>query len=162
MRCEERGGKDCLCLLVRMEYVRFASCVGQFVLAASLRAQANPANRSEFKQVSPERFVYFTLLYYTHAHTLSLCFFRIVTVLLTSSLQSFRGLCAGLHRTALLRLQFPRMRIYTHLPFPPSFSLLPLSPSPFIDDTTRKSHTVENLFRQTDRQMDERTDCVRV
>ncbi|KAI0662927.1 defender against cell death 1 [Cubamyces menziesii] len=33
----------------------FASCVGQFVLAASLRAQVNPANRSEFKEVSPER-----------------------------------------------------------------------------------------------------------
>ncbi|KAI0721965.1 defender against death DAD protein [Cerioporus squamosus] len=33
----------------------FASCVGQFVLAASLRAQVNPANRNEFKEVSPER-----------------------------------------------------------------------------------------------------------
>ncbi|KAI0643685.1 defender against cell death 1 [Trametes meyenii] len=33
----------------------FASCVGQFVLAASLRSQVNPANRSEFKDVSPER-----------------------------------------------------------------------------------------------------------
>ncbi|TFK87450.1 defender against death DAD protein [Polyporus arcularius HHB13444] len=33
----------------------FASCVGQFVLAASLRAQVNPANRKEFKEVSPER-----------------------------------------------------------------------------------------------------------
>ncbi|KAH9942996.1 defender against cell death 1 [Epithele typhae] len=33
----------------------FASCVGQFVLAASLRSQVNPANRSEFKEVSPER-----------------------------------------------------------------------------------------------------------
>ncbi|KAI0637695.1 defender against death DAD protein [Trametes polyzona] len=33
----------------------FASCVGQFVLAASLRSQVNPANRNEFKDVSPER-----------------------------------------------------------------------------------------------------------
>ncbi|TCD70462.1 oligosaccharyltransferase complex subunit epsilon [Steccherinum ochraceum] len=33
----------------------FASCVGQFVLTASLRAQVNPQNRSEFKEVSPER-----------------------------------------------------------------------------------------------------------
>jgi len=33
----------------------FASCVGQFVLAASLRSQVNPENRSEFKDVSPER-----------------------------------------------------------------------------------------------------------
>ncbi|KAG6328172.1 hypothetical protein ID866_10918, partial [Astraeus odoratus] len=33
----------------------FASCVGQFVLTASLRAQVNPENRSEFKDVSPER-----------------------------------------------------------------------------------------------------------
>jgi len=33
----------------------FASCVGQFVLTASLRAQVNPENRSEFNDVSPER-----------------------------------------------------------------------------------------------------------
>ncbi|EIW62135.1 defender against cell death 1 [Trametes versicolor FP-101664 SS1] len=33
----------------------FSSCVGQFVLAASLRAQVNPANKNEFKEVSPER-----------------------------------------------------------------------------------------------------------
>ncbi|KAJ3547752.1 hypothetical protein NMY22_g1540 [Coprinellus aureogranulatus] len=33
----------------------FASTVGQFVLAASLRSQVNPQNRSEFKDVSPER-----------------------------------------------------------------------------------------------------------
>ncbi|EMD40957.1 hypothetical protein CERSUDRAFT_111532 [Gelatoporia subvermispora B] len=33
----------------------FGSCVGQFVLTASLRSQVNPQNRSEFKDVSPER-----------------------------------------------------------------------------------------------------------
>jgi len=33
----------------------FASSVGQFVLTASLRAQVNPDNRAEFKDVSPER-----------------------------------------------------------------------------------------------------------
>ncbi|KAI0079738.1 defender against cell death 1 [Panus rudis PR-1116 ss-1] len=33
----------------------FASCVGQFVLTASLRSQVNPTNREEFKEVSPER-----------------------------------------------------------------------------------------------------------
>ncbi|KAH9843731.1 DAD/Ost2 [Rhodofomes roseus] len=33
----------------------FGSCVGQFVLTASLRSQVNPANRAEFKEVSPER-----------------------------------------------------------------------------------------------------------
>ncbi|CAL1702067.1 unnamed protein product [Somion occarium] len=33
----------------------FASTVGQFVLTASLRSQVNPANRAEFKEVSPER-----------------------------------------------------------------------------------------------------------
>ncbi|KAL4075688.1 DAD/Ost2 [Scleroderma yunnanense] len=33
----------------------FASCVGQFVLTASLRAQVNPENHSEFSEVSPER-----------------------------------------------------------------------------------------------------------
>ncbi|KAG2148050.1 DAD/Ost2 [Suillus clintonianus] len=33
----------------------FASSVGQFVLTASLRTQVNPENRSEFKEVSPER-----------------------------------------------------------------------------------------------------------
>ncbi|THH21039.1 hypothetical protein EW146_g434 [Bondarzewia mesenterica] len=35
----------------------FASTVGQFVLTASLRSQANPDNRSLFKDVSPERCV---------------------------------------------------------------------------------------------------------
>ncbi|EAU84939.1 defender against cell death 1 [Coprinopsis cinerea okayama7 len=33
----------------------FASTVGQFVLASSLRSQVNPANKDEFKEVSPER-----------------------------------------------------------------------------------------------------------
>ena len=33
----------------------FSSCIGQFVLTASLRSQVNPENRSEFKDVSPER-----------------------------------------------------------------------------------------------------------
>lgn len=36
----------------------FGSCVGQFVLTASLRSQVNPENRSEFKDISPERYVY--------------------------------------------------------------------------------------------------------
>lgn len=34
---------------------RFASSVGQFVLTASLRSQVNVANRTLFKEVSPER-----------------------------------------------------------------------------------------------------------
>ncbi|GLB33465.1 putative essential subunit of the N-oligosaccharyl transferase (OST) complex [Lyophyllum shimeji] len=33
----------------------FSSNVGQFVLTASLRSQVNPENKSEFKDVSPER-----------------------------------------------------------------------------------------------------------
>jgi len=33
----------------------FSSSVGQFVLTASLRSQVNPENRTEFKEVSPER-----------------------------------------------------------------------------------------------------------
>ncbi len=33
----------------------FASTVGQFVLAASLRIQANPANAATFPSISPER-----------------------------------------------------------------------------------------------------------
>ncbi|PVF95872.1 defender against death DAD protein [Serendipita vermifera] len=33
----------------------FGSCVGQFVLTASLRSQVNPLNKDEFKDVSPER-----------------------------------------------------------------------------------------------------------
>ncbi|KDQ64997.1 hypothetical protein JAAARDRAFT_167831 [Jaapia argillacea MUCL 33604] len=33
----------------------FGSCVGQFVLTASLRMQVNPENKVEFKEVSPER-----------------------------------------------------------------------------------------------------------
>ena len=36
---------------------RFGSCIGQFVLTASLRAQVNPENSSQFKEVSPERLV---------------------------------------------------------------------------------------------------------
>lgn len=36
---------------------RFASTIGQFVLTASLRSQVNPENKSEFKDVSPERYV---------------------------------------------------------------------------------------------------------
>ena len=37
---------------------RFSSCVGQFVLTASLRSQVNPENKETFKEVSPERCVY--------------------------------------------------------------------------------------------------------
>ncbi|KAF7792102.1 hypothetical protein EIP86_003132 [Pleurotus ostreatoroseus] len=33
----------------------FGSCVGQFVLTASLRSQVNPVNSTVFKEVSPER-----------------------------------------------------------------------------------------------------------
>jgi len=33
----------------------FSSSVGQFVLTASLRSQVNPENKTEFKEVSPER-----------------------------------------------------------------------------------------------------------
>ncbi|KIM33453.1 hypothetical protein M408DRAFT_326169, partial [Serendipita vermifera MAFF 305830] len=33
----------------------FGSCVGQFVLTASLRSQVNPLNKDEFKDISPER-----------------------------------------------------------------------------------------------------------
>lgn len=36
---------------------RFGSTVGQFVLAASLRIQANPQGYSDFPKVSPERWV---------------------------------------------------------------------------------------------------------
>lgn len=38
--------------------LRFSSCVGQFVLTASLRSQVNPENRGTFKDVSPERCVH--------------------------------------------------------------------------------------------------------
>nr|CAG4649024.1 EOG090X0KAT [Polyphemus pediculus] len=33
----------------------FISCVGSFVLAACLRLQVNPANKSQFEKISPER-----------------------------------------------------------------------------------------------------------
>ncbi|ELT95109.1 hypothetical protein CAPTEDRAFT_120385, partial [Capitella teleta] len=33
----------------------FISCVGSFVLAACLRVQANPQNKSDFLSISPER-----------------------------------------------------------------------------------------------------------
>ena len=42
-------------VLTTLAYYSFSSCVGQFVLTASLRSQVNPANRGEFKEVSPER-----------------------------------------------------------------------------------------------------------
>ncbi|KAG8734636.1 oligosaccharyltransferase complex subunit epsilon [Ceratobasidium sp. 428] len=35
----------------------FGSTIGQFVLTASLRSQVNPENRTQFKDVSPERCV---------------------------------------------------------------------------------------------------------
>ena len=34
---------------------RFSSTVGQFVLLASLRIQANPANKAVFRDIAPER-----------------------------------------------------------------------------------------------------------
>ncbi|KAN0097789.1 defender against death DAD protein [Tylopilus felleus] len=49
----------------------FASAVGQFVLTASLRVQVNPENRSEFKDVSPERSVFppvHPIMHAQHAH----------------------------------------------------------------------------------------------
>ena len=73
---------------------RFASSVGQFVLTASLRVQVNPENRSEFKDVSPERSV-LTLVHpscMTNVHV-----------------QSIRRLCTGIHRTPLFRIQLSGM-----------------------------------------------------
>ena len=46
---------------INLCFYSFASTVGQFVLAASLRSQVNPENKDEFKEVSPERWVYFQL-----------------------------------------------------------------------------------------------------
>lgn len=47
---------------IDLTFIRsFSSNVGQFVLTASLRAQVNPENKSEFKEVSPERYVSFQL-----------------------------------------------------------------------------------------------------
>ena len=40
----------------------FSSCVGQFVLTASLRSQVNPANSDEFREVSPERYAFPAIL----------------------------------------------------------------------------------------------------
>jgi oligosaccharyltransferase complex subunit epsilon len=40
-----------------VDHGSFSSCVGQFVLTASLRSQVNPTNSEEFKEVSPERYV---------------------------------------------------------------------------------------------------------
>ena len=44
-----------------IDLYRFASTVGQFVLAASFRSQVNPGNKDEFKDISPEQYVYFSL-----------------------------------------------------------------------------------------------------
>ncbi len=74
----------------------FASCVGQFVLTASLRSQVNPANRNEFKEVSPERYVVDSI----HESRI---------LILYRGPQSLCGLRARLDRTTLLRVQLPRM-----------------------------------------------------
>ena len=39
----------------------FASTVGQFVLLASLRTQANPINQATYEGISPERCVYLSI-----------------------------------------------------------------------------------------------------
>lgn len=59
------AGYVCIhCGLLRESNIRlsFGSSVGQFVLTASLRSQVNPANRAEFKEVSPERYALAALL----------------------------------------------------------------------------------------------------
>lgn len=69
----------------------FGSCVGQFVLTASLRSQVNPVNRSEFKDISPER-----------------CAFSAHSTVIRNSIgnaQSVRRLCPGVHCTSFLRIQ---------------------------------------------------------
>ena len=82
----------------------FASCVGQFVLTASLRAQVNPANRNEFKEVSPERYVVDP----THRR-------RVLT--LRCGPQSLCGFRARLNRTTLLCIQLPRMSVCARLSY---------------------------------------------
>ena len=73
---------------------RFSSSVGQFVLTASLRAQVNPENRAEFKEVSPERCVLplVSPSRMVNAHVQSVCRFR-----------------TGVHRAPLFRIQLSRM-----------------------------------------------------
>lgn len=59
------AGYVCIhCGLLRESHLclSFGSSVGQFVLTASLRSQVNPANRAEFKEVSPERYALAALL----------------------------------------------------------------------------------------------------
>lgn len=72
----------------------FSSNVGQFVLTASLRSQVNPENKSEFKEVSPERYVTSETRPVPDTNHL---------------LQGIRRLCSGLNSPALLRLQLLRM-----------------------------------------------------
>ena len=67
---------------------RFGSTVGQFVLTASLRAQVNPENKDEFKEVSPERCV----VSWQRKARLNVP-------------QCFRRLCSWFHCATLLRVQ---------------------------------------------------------
>ena len=81
---------------------RFSSTVGQFVLTASLRSQVNPENKSEFKEVSPERFVAY-LLY-------------IPTLYNRFLLQSFCRLRDGFDRVTFLCVQFLGVKILHSVP----------------------------------------------
>ena len=74
----------------------FSSCVGQFVLTASLRSQVNPANSEEFKEVSPERYA-------------SQLFSAPQRNLLTAKSQSIRRFRARIDSFTFLRVQLPRL-----------------------------------------------------
>ena len=77
---------------LRFSHHSFSSSVGQFVLTASLRSQVSPLNRSQFKDVSPER--------YWSTHT--------QPVFLTDHLsQCIRRFRFGVHSPSFLCLQLP-------------------------------------------------------
>ena len=88
----------------------FGSCVGQFVLTASLRSQVNPANRSEFKEVSPERCVHLPGVAIANHHNSFLLSVMMIRM------QSVRRLRPRLNSAPFLRVQLPRMRD-ARLPF---------------------------------------------
>lgn len=67
-----------------MRACSFTSTIGQFVLTASLRSQVNPENKNEFKDVSPERFVF-----HTRTHV-PLYIIQWLTVLVAGHLRTLR------------------------------------------------------------------------
>jgi oligosaccharyltransferase complex subunit epsilon len=115
-----------LCYFVVMNlrcWDRFASTVGQFVLTASLRSQVNVTNRALFKDVSPERYVFLLIRW---------------PRVCSGKMQGICRLCRRLGRSALFRVQLPRLIIYSLSPNKFACPTLPITPEPEREQTIIK------------------------